>query len=103
VWGNVARQKVTIDNNDAENIVAEAQPRKSALMAELTWAKLYTKAIHQDLVAISTAVGKNQTTIAKPEMKETAEKLRDELQTANRTVGELSDHAGIRPVAAKVD
>ena len=91
---------MTIDD-DTGTPDAETQPVKPALMAELTWAKLYTKAIQKDLVAISTAVTKNQTATAEPEMKETAEKLHDELQTANRTVGELSDHAGIRPVAVK--
>lgn len=93
---------VAIDDN-AETAGAETPPVKPALIAELTWAKLYTKAIQKDLVAISTAVTKNQTTTAEPEMKETAEKLHDELQTANRTVGELSDHAGIRPMPVKGD
>jgi hypothetical protein len=77
--------------------VTETQPIKSALIAELTWAQLYTKAMQKDLVAISTAVSKGKTITTEPEMKETAEKLHDELQTANSTVGELSDHAGIRP------
>jgi hypothetical protein len=53
--------------------------------------------MQKDLVAISTAVSKGKTITTEPEMKETAEKLHDELQTANSTVGELSDHAGIRP------
>jgi hypothetical protein len=71
-------------------------------MAELTWAKLYTKAMHKDLSVISTAVSKSQPTTAGPEMKKSAEKLHDQLQSANRTVGELSDHAGIRgPVPVK--
>jgi hypothetical protein len=87
--------------NDARNSVPETQPGKSALIAELTWAQLYTKAMQKDLVAISTAVSKGQTITTQPEMKETAEKLHDELQTANSTVGELSDHAGIRPVPVK--
>ena len=87
--------------DDAENDVPATQPIKSALIAELTWAQLYTKAMQKDLVAISTAVAKSQTTTAEPKMKETAEKLHDELQTANRTVDELSDHAGIRPVPVK--
>ena len=87
--------------DDAGNGVPEPQPIKSALIAELTWAQLYTKAMQKDLVAISTAVAKSQTTTAEPQMKETAEKLHDELQTANRTVDELSDHAGIRPVPVK--
>jgi hypothetical protein len=87
---------VAIDD-DAGTTVAEAEPVKVVLMAELTWAKLYTKAMHKDLGAISTAVGKSQSTAAGPEMTKSAEKLHDQLQSANRTVGELSDHAGIRP------
>jgi hypothetical protein len=75
--------------------VAETKP---ALIAELAWAKLYTKVMHKDLDAISTAVRKSKPTTVAPEMKKTAEKLRDQLKSANRTVGELSDHAGIRPV-----
>ena len=43
------------------------------------------------LGAISTAIRKSQPTTAGPEMKKSAEKLRDQLKTANRTVGELSD------------
>jgi hypothetical protein len=72
-------------------------------MAELTWAKLYTKAMHSDLVAISTAISKSQPTADGLEMKESAEKLHDQLQSANRTVGELSDHAGIGPCQSKGD
>jgi hypothetical protein len=86
------------NRDDVRNSITKTQPIKSALIAELTWAQLYTKSMQKDLVAISTAVTKNQTATAEPEMKETAEKLHDELQTANRTVGELGDHAGIRPV-----
>jgi hypothetical protein len=86
---------------DVETTVAETQPIKPALMAELTWAKLYTKAMHKDLGAISTAISKSQPTTAGPEMKKSAEKLHDQLQNANRTVGELSDHAGVRPVPVK--
>jgi hypothetical protein len=84
--------------DEAKTRVSETQPIKSALIAELTWAQLYTKAMQKDLVAISTAVRRDQTTNAEPQMKETAEKLHDELQTATSTVDELSDHAGIRPV-----
>jgi hypothetical protein len=91
---------VAIDDN-AETTVTNSQPVKPALMAELTWAKLYTKIMHKDIVAISTAIRKSPPTTAGPEMKESAEKLHDQLQSANRTVGELSDHAGIRPVPAK--
>ena len=32
--------------------MAETQPVKPALMAELTWAKLYTKVMHKDLDVI---------------------------------------------------
>ena len=86
---------------DARTIVAETQPVKPALMAELTWAKLYTKAMHKDLGVITTAISKAQLTTTGPEMKKGAEKLHDQLQNANRTVGELRDHAGIRPVPVK--
>ena len=70
-------------------------------MAELTWAKLYTKAMHKDLGVITTFISKSQLTTTGPEMKKGAEKLHDQLQNANRTVGELRDHAGIRPVPVK--
>ena len=88
-------------DEDAGTTVAETQPVKPALMAELTWAKLYTKAMHKDLGVISTALSKSQPTTTGPEIKKSAEKLHDQLQSANRTVGELSDHAGIRPVPVK--
>jgi hypothetical protein len=91
---------VAIDD-DTGTTVAKSQPVRPALMAELAWAKLYTKVMHKDLGAISTAIRKSQPTSAGPEMKKSAEKLRDQLKSANRTVGELSDHAGIRPVPVK--
>ncbi len=87
--------------DEARNDVPETKANKSVLIAELTWAQLYTKAMQKDLVAISTAVTRSRTTTAEPEMNETAGKLHDELQTANRTVVELSDHAGIRPTPVK--
>ena len=90
-------------DDDAETILAETQSVKLALIAELTWAQLYTKAMHKDLIAISTATSKSQPTTAGPEMKKSAELLHDQLQSANRTVGELSDYAGIRPVPDKKD
>jgi len=90
---------VAIDD-EAATIGAKALPTKLVLMAELTWAKLYTKAMNKDLGAISTAVGKSQSTAAEPEMAKSAEKLHDQLQSANRTVSELGDHADIRPVPA---
>jgi len=88
-------------DDDAGTTVAKLELIKPALIAELTWAKLYTKAMHKDLGAISTAISKSQPIIAGPEMKRNAEKLHDQLQSANRTVGELSDHAGIRPAPVK--
>jgi hypothetical protein len=94
---------VEIDD-DAGTTVAETQPGKPTLIAELTWAKLYTKAMHKDLGAISTAIRKSQPTTAGPEMKKCAEKLHDQLRSANSTVGELSDHTGIRgPCQSKGD
>ncbi len=89
------------NKDNAGNSEPETQPIKSALIAELTWAQLYTKAMQKDLVAISTAVSKGETITGEPTMKETAAKLHDELQTANSTVGELSDHAGIRLAPVK--
>jgi hypothetical protein len=86
---------VAIDN-DAGTTLEETQAVKPALMAELTWAKLYTKAMHKDLGEITTVISKSQPTTTGPEMKKGAEKLHDQLQNANRTVGELSDHAGTR-------
>ena len=88
-------------DDDPGITVAETQPVKPVLMAELTWAKLYTRAMHKDLGAISTAISKSQPTAAGPEMKKSAAKLHDQLQSANRTVGELSDHAGIRHLPVK--
>ena len=70
-------------DDDAEATVAEPQPVKPALMAELTWAKLYTKVMHKDLGAISTAISKGQPTTAGPGMEESAEKLRGQLRSAN--------------------
>lgn len=87
--------------DEAGTTVAHTQPVKAALMAELTWAKLYTKAMHKDLGEIATAIRKSQPTTAGPEMKKSAETLHDQLQSANRTVGELSEHAGIRPMPTK--
>jgi hypothetical protein len=87
-----------VTDDDAVIGVVATQSVKPALMAELTWAKLYTKAMHKELGAISAAISKSKPTIAGPEMKKSAEKLHDQLKVANRTVGELSDHAGTRPV-----
>jgi hypothetical protein len=91
---------MVIDKDDG-TIGKETPSVKPALVAELTWAKLYTKAMHKDLVAISTAVGKSQPTTFGPEMKKSAEQLHDQLQGANRTVDELSEQAGTRPAPVK--
>ena len=88
-------------DDDAGTTVAQNQQVEASLLTELAWAKLYTGVMHKDLGAISTAIRKSQPTTAGPEMKKSAEKLRDQLQSANRTVGELSDHAGIGSAAVK--
>jgi hypothetical protein len=91
-----------IDKDDG-TAAKKAPSVKPALVAELTWAKLYTKAMHKDLVAISTAVGKSQPETPGAEMKKNAEQLHDQLQDANRTVDKLSEQAGTRPVPVKSD
>ena len=88
-------------DDDAGTTVVETQPVRLVLMAELAWAKLYTKVMHKELGAISTTVRKSQPTTTGLEMKKSAEKLHYQLQSANRTVGELSDQAGIRPEPVK--
>jgi hypothetical protein len=85
---------VAIDSDGTA--VKDSLSVKPALVAELTWAKLYAKAMHKDLVAISTAITKNQPTISGLAMKKNAQQLHDQLQDANRTVDKLSDQAGIR-------
>ena len=80
---------------------AETEQVMPALKADLTWSQLYTKAMHKDLVAISTAIGKTQPITSGPKMKKDAEKLRDQLKSANQTVDGLSDHAGLRPAPIK--
>jgi hypothetical protein len=96
----VEATKVAIENEDGAG-AEKTESVKPALVAELTWAKLYTKAMHKDLVAISTAIAKNQPTTGGSGMKKSAEQLHDQLQDANRTVDELSDQAGIRSVPDK--
>jgi hypothetical protein len=82
---------MAIDN--ADTTVTEA---RRVLIAEVTWAKLYTKAMHKILSAVSIVIRKNKTTINQLEMKKNAETLHDQLHSANRTVAQLSDQAGIR-------
>jgi hypothetical protein len=91
---------VTIDE-DKGTAETETQSVLPVLKADLTWSQLYTKSMHKDLVAISTAITKTKPTTSGPKMKKDAEKLRDQLKSANQTVDELSDHAGIRPATVK--
>jgi hypothetical protein len=91
---------VAIDE-DKGTTRAETEQVMPALKADLTWSQLYTKAMHKDLVAISSAVSKTKPTTAGPKMKKDAEKLRDQLKSANQTVDQLSDHAGLRPAPIK--
>jgi hypothetical protein len=78
--------------NNADTTVADT---RRVLIAELTWARLYTNAMHKILRAISTVITKNRRTTNQLEMKKDAERLHDQLEIANRTVTELSAHAGI--------
>ena len=88
-------------DRDVKIPVAENYGVKPALVAELTWAKPYTKAMHKELGVISTSIRKREPTAVRVEMKKSAERLHDQLESANRTVVELSDHAGTRPAPAK--
>ena len=99
--GSVVRQQKWQSMMMSRTAVLDSQPVDASLMTEVAWAKLYTKVMHKDLGAISTAIRKHQPTTAGPEMKKSAEKLRDQLKSANRTVGELSEHAGVRPAPVK--
>jgi len=89
---------VAIDDDPRSTVVENVKP---ALVAELTWAKLYTKAMHKELGVISTAIGKSPPTTAGAKMKKSAEKLHDQLKCANLTVGELRDQAGTTPIPGK--
>jgi hypothetical protein len=91
---------VAIDE-DKGTAEADTEQVMPALKADLTWSQLYTKSMHKDLVAISTAVSKTKPTTAGPKMKKDAEKLRDQLKSANQTVDQLSDHVGLRPTPIK--
>lgn len=82
-----------IDIDDQRITIAESATIKATLIAELTWAKLYTKTMHKDLSAISTAIRNSEPTATGPEMKKSAEKLHGQLQSANRTVAELRNHS----------
>lgn len=94
---------MAIDDDGVGTDPTEARDLKPVLIAELAWAKLYTKAMHTALNLISRAIRKRRSISSGPEMKKSAEKLRDQLQDANRTVGELRDHAGITPAPDKSD
>lgn len=90
---------MTIHDDVGEGVgtaAVDGRSVKPAVIAELTWAKLYTKAMHKDIGEISAAIGRTQPATVGPTTKKSAEKLHDQLQSANRTVGELSEHAGVR-------
>jgi hypothetical protein len=91
--------KMAIDDDAGDGVgtaVGDSPATKPAVIAQLTWAKLYTKAMHKDIGTISTAIRKTHPATVGPTTKKSAEKLRDQLESANRTVGELSEHAGVR-------
>jgi hypothetical protein len=90
-----------VDN--AETSVTETTSVKEALVAELTWSKLYTKAMYKVLSTISTSIRKSKPAVARPEVKRSADKLHDQLHNANQTVGELSDLLALSPGQAKDD
>ncbi len=77
--------------------MAEIQSVKRVLIAELAWAKLYTKDMHKELGAISTIIRKRRPITVGLEMKKSAETLHDQLQSANRTIGELNEQVRSRP------
>lgn len=77
--------------------MVEIRAIRWTLMAELAWARLYTKCMHKELGAISTIIRKCRQTPAGLEMKESVDKLHAQLRSANRTVGELSDQVRNRP------
>jgi hypothetical protein len=79
-----------------ETAAVNGRSMKPAVIAELTWAKLYTKAMHRDIGEISAAIRKTQPAAVGPTTKKSAEKLHDQLESANRTVGELSEDACVR-------
>jgi len=91
-------KKVAIE--DPADKAEDPQSTRRAVIAELTWAKLYTKTMNKDLGVITTVIASKP--ISKgPAMKKSARKLHDRLRSANRTVGEISDHAGIKPASDK--
>jgi hypothetical protein len=80
---------------DDPNKKEDSHETKQAVITELTWAKLYTKTINKDLGAITTVIEKKPLNGDGPAMKKSARKVRDQLQTANDSVGELRDRAGV--------
>jgi len=92
---------VAID--DPTNKNEDPHLTKQALITELTWAKLYTKTMNKDLGVITTVIEKKPITTDGPAMKKSARKLRDRLRSANQTVDELRDHAGVTRTPAQKD
>lgn len=75
--------------------MAKLQAIDPALMAELTWAGLYTESMRRDLRAISAALRKAKSTSVGSQMLAGAALLRVQLKLANRTVLSLSHSAGV--------
>jgi hypothetical protein len=90
-------EAIIVAIDDGKITVLKVQIEKRVLIAELAWARLYTKDMHKELCEISTIIRKCHLTPAGLEMKESAETLHDQLQRANRTVGKLSDQVRNRP------
>jgi hypothetical protein len=57
--------------------------------------------MYKVLSTISTAVRKNKRVVDRPEVKKSADKLHDQLHSANQTVGELSDLLALSPGQSK--
>ena len=90
---------MAIDDDAGDGVgaaVVDSPSTKPAVIAQLTWAKLYTKAMHKDIGEISAAIRKTQPATVGSTTKKSAEKLHDQLESANRTVGELSEDTGVR-------
>jgi hypothetical protein len=70
------------------------KPINSDLIADLTWAELYTAKIRETLKILTPAVKKIST---RAEPLESAALLRQQLASANRTAAELRKMIGLEP------
>jgi hypothetical protein len=66
----------------------------SNLVADLTWAELYTVKIRENLKILTPTVKKSPTSA---DLTENAALLRQQLESANRTVAGLSKKVGVEP------